>query len=83
MCYYCLCLSSLYPDPPSTLRQEGLVNNIVQQFCTSHGISAVQSDWLIWQLSHLYTGLPYHKPLSFTGDTFTDLHSTLQFTEAQ
>ena len=43
------------PDPPSTLQlgKGGLVN-IVQHFCRSGGISAEQSDWLMWQISHLY-----------------------------
>ena len=34
--------------------------------------SAAQSDWLMWQLSHC-TGLLYHKPLTFTHHTITDL----------
>ena len=44
-----------------------------------HGISAVQSDWLMWQLSHLYQA-SYHKPLIFTHHNFT---AHLQFTETQ
>ena len=50
--------------------------NIVQHSCTSRGISVVKSDWLIWQISHLYwTSLP-QTTLIFTHHTFMDLLST-------
>ena len=63
------------PDPHQhSKRRRGLVN-IVQHFCTSMEFQWYISDWLIWQLSH-GTGLPYHKPLSFTHHTFTDLLNT-------
>ena len=58
----------LHPDPPvqPSKRKGGFVGGgegglviIVQYFCTSAGISVAQSDWVIWQLSHLYcTSLP-------------------------
>ena len=56
ICFHLGCIAcSLIPRPPfNTPRGKGGLVNIVQHFCTSAGISAVQSDWLMWQLSHLY-----------------------------
>ena len=47
--------------------------DIVQHFCTSEEFRAAQSDWLMWQLSHLDWA-----PL-----LITPLQTYLQFIEAQ
>ena len=41
----------------------GMVNIEQQHLCIFGGILAAQSDWLMWQLSHLYWA---SLPLSFT-----------------
>ena len=46
-------VTPLYTILQDSKRKGGLVN-IVQHFLYLHRISAVQSDWLIWQLSQLY-----------------------------
>ena len=63
-----------YPDPPSTFQEEKY-GEYSTTFLYLQGILVAQSDWLIWQLFHLYW-LPYHKIFSFTHHTSTDLHST-------
>ena len=46
---------SLVPRPPfNTAREKGGLVNIAQHFCRAGGTLAGQSDWLMWQLSHLY-----------------------------
>ena len=50
--------------------------NIVQYFCTSE---AAQSDWLMWQLSHL----SYHKHLALFITLLQTYLAHLQFAEAQ
>jgi len=47
--------TSLVSRPPSTLQEEkGSGEYSTTFFCTSTRLSVAQSDWLIWQLSHLY-----------------------------
>ena len=58
---------SLVRTPLQHSKRKGCPMSIVQHFCTSpveFGISTVQSDWLMWQLSHTCTGLPYCKHLA-------------------
>ena len=50
-------------SPCEHLRGNGGLVNIEQHLCISAGILAAQSDWLMWQLSHLYWA---SLPLSFT-----------------
>ena len=65
---------SLVRTPLQHSKRKGCPMNIVQHFCTSpveFGISAVQSDWLMWELSHVYWA-SLLQALSFTH------HSSLQ-----
>ena len=66
---------SLVPKPPfNSLRGKGDLVNTVQHFCTSEEFW--QQNLTGWCGNYLtYTGLPYHKVLSFTHHTFTDLLS--------
>ena len=58
------------PDPHPK-RKEGS-GEYSTTFLYLHGISAAQSDWLMFQLSHLY----WASLLQTTYHTFTDLLST-------
>ena len=71
--YISLILASNHP--PSTL-QRGK-GDLVQHFCTSGGLLVAQSNWLMWQVSHL--GLDFRKVLSFTNCTTYLAH--FQFTD--
>ena len=61
------------PLQPSKRKRE----SDAQAFCTSAGILAAQSDWLMWQLSHLHV-------LGFlTTNHLALLIAHLQFAEVQ
>ena len=49
----------------SILQEERGSSKYSTTFLYLRGISAAQSDWLLWQLSYPVLGLPYRKPLSF------------------
>ena len=42
------------PDTPSTLQEERGSGENSKTFLYIQGILAAQSDWLMWQLSHLH-----------------------------
>ena len=52
-----------YPDPPSTFQEEKY-GEYITTFLYLQGILVAQSDWLIWQLSHLYCFFFYYKPFN-------------------
>ena len=80
--HYTIYYFSLEPRPPlqPSKGKRGSLVNIVQHFCTSeefrrHNLIGSCANYLT------YTGLSYHKPLSFTGHTLQTYSAHHQFAE--